>query len=390
MAATLPGRTHGLGLITKPMLAEMEISKGAYSWMNCAATLIGALFCMPCGWIIDRGGLRHLLGGVIALLGMVVYWMSQTHDPTSLAIAVTLTRGLGQSMLSVISITMVAKWFQRRLAPAMGIYSVLMSLMMVVATVGLLQFVTTSGWRMAWGTQGLILLGGAPVLWFLMSNAPRDLAIEFGTLASDKKAYDGPGPTWMQALQTPCFWIFALAISLFGLLSAGLSLFQEFVLNERGLGRETYQLMLGVGLLVGMVSNLGSGWLASKFDLRRLLAMAMLTYAVALAGFPFVRTNGHVTIYAVVQGLAGGMLTVLFFSVWGKLFAGEQLGRIQGAAQMLTVLASALGPVMVEQSRAATGSYVQVFAVAAVVAAALGIIAWFIPLPSFANRATVQ
>jgi hypothetical protein len=37
------------------------------------------------------------------------------------------------------------------------------------------------------------------------------------------------------------------------------------------------------------------------------------------------------------MGVAGGMLTVLFFIVWKQAFGQRHLGKIQGAAQMLSV-----------------------------------------------------
>lgn len=381
MAATLPGRTHGLGFITKPMLEEIDLSKGAYSWMNFAATLIGAAFCIPCGWIIDRGGLRWLVGGTVAALGCVVYAMAQVSDPTQLAILVTLTRGLGQSMLSVISITMVARWFQRRLGPAMGIFSVIMSVLMMIVSITLLHFVGTVGWRTAWGTQGWILIASAPILALLTFSAPRDRSIEFSEPLLDKTQAAESQNTLLDALCSPSFWVFSLAISLFGLLSSGLSLFQEYILNERDFGREAYQLLMFSGMMVGMVTNLVAGWMANRYDLRRMLAFALLAYATALAGFPFVYETWHIVVYALVQGVGGGTLTVLFFAVWGKYFPGAHLGRIQGAAQMMTVFASALGPVMVEWSHSQTGSYLQVFTVAAVTSALLAVCALLTPLP---------
>ena len=51
----------------------------------------------------------------------------------SLAIAVTLTRGLGQSALSVISLAMVGQWFVRGIDTAMAIYSIVMSIGFMIA-----------------------------------------------------------------------------------------------------------------------------------------------------------------------------------------------------------------------------------------------------------------
>ena len=42
MVGTLPGRTQGLGLITEPLLADLDIGRVDYAQLNLWATLIGA------------------------------------------------------------------------------------------------------------------------------------------------------------------------------------------------------------------------------------------------------------------------------------------------------------------------------------------------------------
>src|SRR5437870_13278275 len=66
MVATLPGRTHGLGLITEPLLSDLHLDRVHYGWINFAATLLGAAFCLPFGWLVDRYGPRPVLTGVAA------------------------------------------------------------------------------------------------------------------------------------------------------------------------------------------------------------------------------------------------------------------------------------------------------------------------------------
>jgi MFS family permease len=131
-----------------------------------------------------------------------------------------------------------------------------------------------------------------------------------------------------------------------------------------------------------MAANLAAGWLARRLPLQHLLSFALLVLAGALGFFPFVRTHAHVVAYAVTNGVAGGILTVLFFAVWGHAFGSARLGRIQAAAQMLTVLASAAGPLLIAVSRDYTGSYVQIFSLSAAIAGAFALIAWFTPVPS--------
>src|SRR5438034_613953 len=67
MAATYPGRTHGLGMVTEPLLKDLQLAdddgRVFYSSLNFWGTLIGALFCWPVGWLLDRFDRRLILAG---------------------------------------------------------------------------------------------------------------------------------------------------------------------------------------------------------------------------------------------------------------------------------------------------------------------------------------
>jgi MFS family permease len=86
------------------------------------------------------------------------------------------------------------------------------------------------------------------------------------------------------------------------------------------------------------------------------------------------------------MGIAGGFVIVIFFSFWAKTFGRAQLGRIQGTAQMLTVLASAVGPLLLAKCYAWTGSYAAVFYLLAGIVVALGLAAWLVQLPQMQNE----
>jgi len=96
--------------------------------------------------------------------------------------------------------------------------------------------------------------------------------------------------------------------------------------------------------------------------------------------------------WATAMGLSGGLVMVLFFSVWPRVFGRRHLGRIQGAAQALTVLASALGPLLLAWCVELTGSYAAMFRILAGIIAATAVTALVIeiPRPSFAHASTPQ
>jgi len=72
---------------------------------------------------------------------------------------------------------------------------------------------------------------------------------------------------------------------------------------------------------------------------------------------------------------------VLFFSVWPRVYGRAHLGTIQGAAQAMTVLASAIGPLLLAWCIEWTGSYSGMFNVLAGVIGLAGFSALITPLP---------
>ena len=154
MVGTLPGRTQGLGLITEPLLRDLGLSRVAYAQINLVATLVGALFCIGVGRLIDRAGQPHRADGDRRGAGSHGAHDEPGETLVGMLVFVTLTRGFGQSALSVISLAMVGKWFRRRLTVAMAVYALVMSIGFMAAFPLVGAVVQSAGWRMAWASIG--------------------------------------------------------------------------------------------------------------------------------------------------------------------------------------------------------------------------------------------
>lgn len=382
MVGTLPGRTQGLGLITEPLLADMRIDRVTYATINLWATLIGALFCLPCGRLTDRFGSRIVLTTIALALGFTVLAMSWTTGVFTLCLAITLTRGLGQSALSVVSLALVGKWFARRLNSAMAIYSLLVGIGFIAAFPAVGHMVVKTGWRPAWSAIGWVLvLVLAPLAWLAVRSVPEAENMHLDGDSENRHLHLADLSTW-EAVCSPAFWVFALSSSVFGLVYSGISLFNQSILEQRGFDATTYHVVLVISTMVGLVANFAGGWLASRWSIQKLMAVGMGVLAVALVALPQVQTFTHVVLYGIAMGISGGVVTVVFFSVWGQVFGRSHLGRIQGCAQMLTVFASGVGPLLLAETLRQTGSYNLIFQVLAVTVVVLGIGCWFVAVPS--------
>ena len=103
--------------------------------------------------------------------------MSGTAGLPALAVSLTLSRGLGQSALSVVSLALVGKWFRRGLNYAMGIYSLLVGVGFIAAFPAVGSAVVRFGWRAAWSGVGWTVLVFVPVAWLIVRNGPEDRGV---------------------------------------------------------------------------------------------------------------------------------------------------------------------------------------------------------------------
>jgi rhodanese-related sulfurtransferase len=233
----------------------------------------------------------------------------------------------------------------------------------------------------------------APVAWWLDRSSPDRIGANIDgelSIAAQASAAETPAArqwTLGETLRSPAFWVFALASSVYGLVASGIGLLNESILAERGFAPDIYYTALAVTAVTGLAGNFAAGALAPRVSLRGILVVAMVVLAAGLAALARVSTPAQVMVQAVAMGIAGGFVTVVFFSFWGHAYGQLHLGRIQGAAQAMTVVASAVGPLFLAVWVERTGSYAAAFYVLAVVVAVLGFAAVLVSIPPGAQGA---
>ena len=354
MLATLPGRTQGLGLITEPMLRDLQLDRVTYANINLWATLLGAAICLPIGRLFDRVGLRGATFALTLLLGAVVWTMSRLAGGAVAAVparaghararaeravgrqhhrrrqVVRPSRRRGDGRLLGAAERVLRGGVHRRRELRSGSAA--------GAPPGLRS---RSGWSLFAAPVVLLLrerpahpasdpAEAAPAMTGCRSRR-RFARRRSGSSAARRRCSAWCRPAWDSSTK-PCSP------------------------SAASISRPTSRFWPATSI-IALAGQLACGWLTLRWSMQRLLGLAMFIYAVALAALPLLTTLSQLWIFAALIGLSGGMITVLFFAVWRHAFGPAHLGRIQGAAQMLTVLASAIGPLIFAQCAALTGSY---------------------------------
>lgn len=373
MIMTIPGRTQGLGLIAEKILEDptLQMDRTQFAWLNLMATLAGALTAIPVGWLMDRQGTRLVLLGLLTLLGASTYYFAGITTTAGFFLGLFLMRALGQSALSAASLTHMGKWFPNRVSVAMAIFGIVSTIGFMVLFGGLDPLIQAVGWRDTWRYLGFAAVGLAILFVFICYPAPPQEAPATAAINTASRHY-----TWWEAMRSPTFWLFALSCSLFNWVSSGIGLFNEDVLAETGFSRDLYIAALATATFVTLFSNGLGGWLSTKWPLSRLMAIGMLMLAGCLGSLPYLNAPWQVYANAVMLGISAGLVIVVFFAIWGSTFGTLHLGKIQGTAQALTVLSSALGPVSLAMSKEYIGSYRPLFLVLAGLSLLSAVLCW--------------
>lgn len=380
MVATLPGRTVGLGLVAEPLMQDLGLTRGDFARHNMIATLVGSLFALLAGRLVDRLGIRLVLSMVLLLLAAMVMAMSQWVTAGTIVVFLILTRGIGQSALSTVSVTTVGKWFPDRLVVAMGGFSVMVAIGFVIAIVASQAQIEARGWRPVWFAIGAAIAALGVVSAVVARDRGR--ADDSGGRADEKStAGEGNSLTLPEALRTGCFWIFGIGMALYGGVLAAVSLFNESILAELGFGAVTFRYAMAGLMVGGLVGNVGAALAARHFSLPRIMAVSLALLAIVMLFYGKLSAPWQVIVHGSLYGLCGGVFTVLFFTGFAKAFGREHLGKIQGCAQALAVVASALGPWWLAGRQESSGTYFTALSILAPVFAAAAVAAWFVRMP---------
>ena len=366
MVATLPGRTVGLGLVTEQLLVDLGVTRSSYAELNLWATFLGALFLFGTGPALDRS-LRWTTTVVLATFSGAVFWLAHLPGPGFLLPVLILTRGLGQSSLSLSAVAIVGKSFKKKLSTAMGIFAVATSLLFVAAIPSVDSLLGQLGWRNVWMILAAVILGISLLVAFLI----RDPQAQNGRGEDDETT---TGTPLREALRSPAFWVLTIGIGIYYFAFTGITLFSESLVYSLDFSKDIRNWFLAIMMFSGLASNLCCGWLAQRISVLNIFGGAMIIFAACLIGFPLASGSiGLISTVAVALGIGSGAVTVIFFAGFANLFGKRHLGKIQGVAQTMTVASSGTGPLIFARSFESSGSYSSVFFTLAPLALLVGI-----------------
>jgi MFS family permease len=336
--------------------------------------LIGPLFGLLIGYIIDRKGPRPTMIIGMLLAGTAVFGLGSVHGywPFLLfycfnALAYVMAGPLPNQVL-------LAQNFKERRGAAMGAAYLGIGAGFFLVPLISNFLIARFGWRGALhGLGGIVVLAGLPLVLLLRrENTSAPLA---------KK---DTVPLW-QVLRQRNFYLLALgsfaSVGAVGGMNANLKLL--LTLDQHRAQSAAFYI-LAVVAAVSLLGRFGAGWLADKIGPKRVMLIVytlVMSAALLLVWGP---TGNTIYLFAVVFGLGLGGEYMIIPLMAGELFGVALLGRVMGIVVTFDGAAEAVFPWVVGKIHDQTHSYHLGFQVLTAIAA-LGAVAIAL-LPSRTRR----
>ncbi|QPF72859.1 MFS transporter [Roseateles sp. DAIF2] len=355
-----------------PVLRDaLGLALSDLSWLLSGIALVGALFGIAAGLVVDRLGPRRLV-----LAGLLVQGLAGAAAALDggfpLLLASRLLEGLGFVAVVVAAPALIhAVLAGREPGPAFAVWATFMPAGITLVSLGgpLLE---ASGWRGFWGLNALALLvyAGALALrsrGLAMPVAARSEGGELGALLKSAMP-------WLLGLLFAAFC--ACYFAVFGFLPT--------LLGARwGLGVSATGALTGLAVAVGAAGNLAAGALLARgLAAPRLLALAFAGLGLSGAGiFAGALPPGAAFALAVLFSALGGLIPPALFTLAAQ-HARERMGTMQGWLMQGNNLGLLLGPLVAGALVARLGWWAVSLLVAGLAAASVVATGWLRPRPA--------
>lgn len=371
---------YGFTAFFEPLVKDFGWS---YTQISFAASLrgleMGLLFPLI-GFLVDRFGSRKLIfcGVVVVGFGLLVLSFTQS---LAMFYGSFLLLGFGVGgVSSVVSMTVVANWFRKKLGIALGV------MMSGFGASGLLvpvivRLIDVYNWR-----NTLIILGlgmwslGIP-LSFVIRNRPEQYGyLPDGTSSSaqggDNEIQDKAVEIGVkEALKDKSFWYLNIAETIRFMALAAVVTHVMPYLSSVGISRASAGLVAGAIPLFSIIGRFGLGWLGDILDKRYVMAMAFLSMSLGMLAFGYVQVTWLLFLFLVLFSSGSGGSMVLRGAILREYFGRDSLGKILGITMGFASIGGIIGPTLAGWVFDTLGSYHLIWVVfCGIIALAIGLI----------------
>ena len=355
------GAMFTYGVFFKNFQEDFGWSRAMISGASSLTYLMMGSVGMLSGALNDRIGPRIILTVSGFCVGLGYLLLSQLSEPWQLYIFYGILVGIGFSTHDVITLSSVARWFDKRRGMMTGLVKVgtgagqLLFPLVATITIGIV------GWRQAYLILGSMCL----VVLILLAQPMKRDPQEMDLCPDGDPNTDGTCPVNIHArsfslgtaMHTQQFWF--ICIAEFAVFFCLFTTIVHIIPHARdlGLAAQTAAAVLSTIGGVSMLGRLVMGWAIDRIGGKRSLVVCLILLNTSLVLLLVAGDIGMLFIFAILYGFAhGGLFTVISPTV-AELFGTGSHGALFGLIWFCGTLGGSIGPWLTGYLFDTTGSY---------------------------------
>lgn len=336
-----------------PMQRELGWSRPLLMGAFTLGLVVNGLATYGVGAAIDQGRARLVMTGGALLAGAGFGLWAVARQPAQLYAAWAL---LGAAMAGTLyepAFTVMARRYPQRLRAGITRLTLAGGFASTLCYPAVALLISRLGWRAALAVIGVVLLLVVAPLHAWALRGREAAAAPHGTAA-------GPDATLEQALRRPVFWLLTATFTGYAFVSAAFWAHAMPAFAGKGFSEAQATAVLvwfGPAQVAGRLAHAGFGHRLST----RVFGLAvLLAVPASIALFAVADGAAAMVVFAVVFGVANGLVTIVRGAIVPEFFGRTQIGRISGAMSAVALLSRAAAPFAAALLLLAVPGYAQV------------------------------
>jgi MFS family permease len=337
------GQTFFIGVFGASIREEFSLTDGDFGAAYMLGTLASAAVIIQLGRLADIMSARPL--AVIVTLGLacVCIAMSMVSSWTMLVFVIFGLRLFGQGLMSHLSATCMARWFDRTRGRAIAIASFGYPTAQAIAPATAVLFLSTGDWRTVWiGGAAILAVCVAPLLFVLLA---RDRPTN-STHSSFEPPAGIDGKQWrrIDVIKEPLFWLLVPGLVAPSFIGTSIFFLPSHISEAKGWALESFTNSYWLYGLTSLCFSIVGGFVVDKFSARASLPFYLLPMGAALITLSLGTSPWTIELVFILLGIATGFGMTVKTALWAEIYGTQHIGAIKALVHSVMVFASAAGP----------------------------------------------
>ena len=341
------GQTFFISLFSGEIRNAFNLSHGMFGILYSVATLTSATLFFWLGKLTDQFNLTVLGLITLGILSGFSFLLSSAETLHILFLSLLGLRLFGQSMISHIAVTAMARWFSKKRGRALSIalmgHPIGEALLPSLITFFLFQYT----WREIWvGIGTCIIIIFLPLVYWLgrhLKSSNHDSS-NSGLTKSKKKLID----SWnrSQVLKDLRFYQVLPGLLASPFIVTGVFFHQIHLIETKSWSITLLASSYPFFALSVIGVTFGAGWIIDRFGTVHLLRFFLLPLAFGLLLIAGTDKAFAIPIFMILMGASAGSATIVISTLWVELYGINYLGSIRSMFFSMVVLATSVSPAL--------------------------------------------